>query len=161
MGVWVGPDGESVLAGLNPGDYSAGIDTDLSRPLPSMPPDATFEEGQKRLQALRQKLEQADQSGQAPDQKDVQEFNTLRNQQRSLTKVQQDRDLDRYQHDWTARVEHNGKVSGVFTDYHYYGTGDIGGTPDEESVRRLEAIVTKGTTSLSPQGQSSGLMGCL
>src|SRR6202049_3440619 len=29
----------------------------------------------------------------------------------------------------------------------------MGGTPDEESVRRLEAIVTKGTTSLPPQGQ--------
>ena len=27
------------------------------------------------------------------------------------------------------RVEQNGKVSGIFTDYHYYGTGDIGGSP--------------------------------
>jgi alpha-mannosidase len=153
VGVWVGPDGESVLAGLNPGDYSAGIETDLSRPLPSMPSDATFEEGQKRLQALRQKLEQADQSGQPPDQKDVQDFTNLRNQQKALTKVQQDHDLDRYQHDWAARVEQNGKVSGVFTDYHYYGTGDIGGTPDEESVKRLEAIVTKGNANLPPEGQ--------
>jgi len=153
VGVWVGPDGESVLAGLNPGDYSAGIDTDLSRPLPSVPSDATFEAGQKRLQALRQRLEQADQSGQPPDQKDVQEFTNLRNQQRALTKVQQDHDLDRYQHDWAARVEQNGKVSGIFTDYHYYGTGDIGGTPDEESVKRLEAIVTKGNASLPADGQ--------
>ena len=152
VGVWVGPDGESVLAGLNPGDYSAGIDTDLSRPLPSMPPDATFEEGEKRLQALRQKLELADRSGQPPDQKDVQDFTNLRNQQRALTKVQQDRDLDRYQHDWAARVEQNGKVGGVFTDYHYYGTGDIGGTPDEESVKRLEAIATKAKASLPPEG---------
>src|SRR6266478_370260 len=153
VGVWVGPDGESVLAGLNPGDYSGGIDTDLSQPLPSVPPDPMFEEGQKKLKALRQKLEQAEQSGQSPDQKDVQEFITLRDQQRALTKVQQDRDQDRYQHDWAARVEQNGKVSGIFTDYHYYGTGDIGGTPDEESVRRLEAIVMKGTTSLPPQGE--------
>jgi len=152
VGVWVGPDGESVLAGLNPGDYSAGIDTDLSRPLPSMPPDATFEEGERRLQALRQKLELADRSGQPPDQKDVQDFTNLRNQQRALTKVQQDRDRDRYQHDWAARVEQNGKVSGVFTDYHYYGTGDIGGTPDEESVKRLEAIATKAKASLPPEG---------
>jgi alpha-mannosidase len=38
----------------------------------------------------------------------------------------------------------------VFTDYHYYGTGDIGGTPDEDSVKRLEAIVTKGTASFPP-----------
>src|SRR5260370_1572872 len=153
VGVWVGPDGESVLAGLNPGDYSAGIDTDLSRPLLSMPPDATFEEGQKRLQALQQKLEQADQNGQPPDQKDVQDSINLRNQQKALTKVQQDRDLDRYQHDWAARVEQNGKGGGVVTDYHYYGTGDIGGTPDEESVKRLEAIVTKRNANLPPEGQ--------
>src|SRR5216684_1295930 len=153
VGVWVGPDGESVLAGLNPGDYSGGIDTDLSQPLPSVPPDPMFEEGQKKLKALRQKLEQAEQSGQSSDQKDVQEFITLRDRQRALTKVQQDRDQDRYQHDWAARVEQNGKVSGIFTDYHYYGTGDIGGTPDEESVKRLEAIVTKGNASLPADGQ--------
>jgi len=153
VGVWVGPDGESVLAGLNPGDYSGGIDTDLSQALPPLPPDPVFEEGQKRLQALRQKLELADRSGQPPDHKDVQDFANLRNQQRALTKVQQDRDLDRYQHDWAARVEQNGKVSGVFTDYHYYGTGDIGGTPDEESVKRLEAIVTKAKANLPPEGQ--------
>src|SRR3979411_1001417 len=42
VGVGVGPDGESVLAGINPGDYSGGIDTDLSRPLPSLTPDASF-----------------------------------------------------------------------------------------------------------------------
>src|ERR1700730_2853474 len=153
VGVWVGPDGESVLAGLNPGDYSGGIDTDLSQALPPLPPDPVFEEGQKRLQALRQKLELADRSGHPPDQKDVQDFNNLRNQQRAHTKVQQDRDLDRYQHDWAARVKQNGKVSGVFTDYHYYGTGDIGGTPDEESVKRLEAIATKAKASLPPEGQ--------
>jgi alpha-mannosidase len=153
VGVWVGPDGESVLAGLNPGDYSAGIDTDLSRPLPPLPPDPVFEQEQNRLQALRQKLELADRSGQPPDQKDVQDFTNLSNRQRAVTKVQQDRNLDRYQHDWAARVGQNGKVSGVFTDYHYYGTGDIGGTPDEESVKRLEAIVTKGTANLPPEGQ--------
>jgi len=116
--------------------------------LPPRPSDPVFEEGQKRLQVLGQKLELADRSGQPPDRKDVQDFTNLRNQQRALTKVQQDRDLDRYQHDWAARVEQNGKVSGVFTDYHYYGTGDIGGAPNEDYVRRLEAIVTKSSTSL-------------
>jgi alpha-mannosidase len=153
VGVWVGPDGESVLAGLNPGDYSGGIDADLSKPLPFVAPDSMFQEGQTKLQALRQKVEQAEQGGQPPDEKDVQKFIILRDQQRALSKVQEDRDQDRYQHDWAARVEQNGKVSGVFTDYHYYGTGDIGGSPDEESVKRLEAIVTKGTTSLPPQGK--------
>lgn len=45
--------------------------------------------------------------------------------------------------DWPRRVERNGKASGIFTDYHYYGTGDTGGAPREESVRMVEAIVTK------------------
>src|ERR1700746_274271 len=39
VGLWVGPDGESVLAGLNPGSYSGGIYTDLSKPLPEPVPD--------------------------------------------------------------------------------------------------------------------------
>ena len=51
-----------------------------------------------------------------------------------LKQAKQDRDLERFQGDWAARVENNGKVTGVFTDYHYYGTGDIGGAPDEDSV---------------------------
>ena len=97
VGVWVGPDGKSVLAGLNPGDYSADITTDLSRPLP------------------------------AP-----------------AGKLDPDEALRRFQGDWAARVENNGKFTGVYTDYHYYGTGDIGGSPREPAVKLLEAIVTKG-----------------
>ncbi len=45
--------------------------------------------------------------------------------------------------DWPRRVERNGKASGLFTDYHYYGTGDTGGAPHEDSVRMMEAIVTR------------------
>ena len=45
--------------------------------------------------------------------------------------------------DWPRRVERNGKVSGVFTDYHYYGTGDTGGAPREDSVRMMQDIVTR------------------
>ena len=152
VGVWVGPDGESVLAGLNPGSYSGGIDTDLSEPLPPAPSNAAVEDLQKKLQPLRQKLQQAEQSGQPSDQKDIQEFVGLRQQRDAMIKIQQDRELERNQDDWAARVERNGEVSGVFTDYHYYGTGDIGGTPDEESVKRLEAIVTKGTASFPAPG---------
>jgi len=152
VGVWVGPDGESVLAGLNPGDYSGGIETDLSKPLPPEPPNTELQDVQKKFHALRQKLEQVYRSGQPFDQKDVQEYRALESRQEELAKVQHDRELDRYQDNWAARVEQNGKVSGVFTDYHYYGTGDIGGAPAEESVKRLEAIVTHGTTSLPPQG---------
>ena len=45
--------------------------------------------------------------------------------------------------DWPRRVERNGKASGLLTDYHYYGTGDTGGSPREDSVRMVEAIVTR------------------
>ncbi|HEY0727923.1 MAG TPA: glycoside hydrolase family 38 C-terminal domain-containing protein, partial [Pyrinomonadaceae bacterium] len=45
--------------------------------------------------------------------------------------------------DWPRRVHLNGKLSGVFTDYHYYGTGDTGGAPREDSVRMMEAIVSR------------------
>ncbi len=50
--------------------------------------------------------------------------------------------------DWPRRVERNGKVSGLFTDYHYYGTGDTGGAPHEDSVRMMEAIVTRNPSLL-------------
>jgi alpha-mannosidase len=42
VGVWVGPDGESVLAGVNPGSYNGDIDTDLSAPLPPAPANGTW-----------------------------------------------------------------------------------------------------------------------
>jgi len=150
VGVWVGPDGESVLAGLNPGSYSGGIYTDLTKPLPEAPPDAALEKVQAEIQTLREKLEKVQKSGQPLDQKDIQEFRGLQNQREALTKMDQNRGQERFQDDWAARVENNGKVSGLFTDYHYYGTGDVGGAPDEESVKRLEAIVTKGTASFPP-----------
>jgi alpha-mannosidase len=148
VGVWVGPDGESVLAGLNPGDYSAGIYSDLSRPLPALPSDATLENLRKKLQPLQQEVEQAEDRGQILDAKKIQEFVDLRDQERAFSKVEESRKQSRHQGDWAARVELNGKVSGVFTDYHYFGTGDIGGTPDEPSVKLLEAIVTNGMASL-------------
>jgi alpha-mannosidase len=152
VGVWVGPDGESVLAGLNPGSYSGGIYTDLSKPLPEATPDTALEKVQSEIQTLREKLEKVQKSGQPLDQKDIQEFRGLQNQREALMKMDRDHAEERFQEDWAARVENNGKVSGLFTDYHYYGTGDVGGAPDEESVKRLEAIVTKGTASLPPLG---------
>ncbi|HEX3070741.1 MAG TPA: glycoside hydrolase family 38 C-terminal domain-containing protein, partial [Thermoanaerobaculia bacterium] len=45
--------------------------------------------------------------------------------------------------DWPKRVQRNGAASGVFTDYHYYGTGDVGGAPREPSVQLVESIVSK------------------
>jgi alpha-mannosidase len=56
---------------------------------------------------------------------------------------------------WTKRVELNGQASGLFTDYHYYGVGDTGGSPREPSVRLLEAIIQKGT-AIVPAPQVPG-----
>jgi alpha-mannosidase len=151
VGMWVGPDGESVLAGLNPGDYSGGIYTDLSQSLPPLPSNTALEELNKALEALRPKVQQAEENGKTLSAGEIEHYLELRNQQRAFARLEQDRKQRRHQDDWASRVELNGKVSGVFTDYHYYGTGDIGGTPDEESVKRLEAIVTKGTASFPPE----------
>jgi alpha-mannosidase len=49
---------------------------------------------------------------------------------------------------WIARNDNNGASSGDYIDYRYYGTGDTGGAPDEDSVRLMEAIVTKGMAVL-------------
>jgi alpha-mannosidase len=46
------------------------------------------------------------------------------------------------QPDWVSRVALDGKVTGVYADYHYVGTGDIGGSVDEPSVKLLEAMAT-------------------
>ena len=58
--------------------------------------------------------------------------------------------------DWPRRVERNGKVSGLFADYHYYGTGDTGGAPREDSVRMMEAIVTRNSSLMPSQVSSVG-----
>ncbi len=155
VGVWVGPDGESVLAGLNPGSYDGGIETDLSKPLPPLPPDAALQDTQKKLQAVRAKLEQEQGGGHASNTNDIEESVRLRDELEAFTRVDQDRAQALHQRDWAGRVELNGKVSGVFTDYHYYGTGDIGGAPREKDVARLEAIVTQGMASLPPNGLGS------
>lgn len=49
---------------------------------------------------------------------------------------------------WVSRIALDGKVTGVYADYHYIGTGDIGGATDEESVKLLEAMVANGTMVL-------------
>jgi alpha-mannosidase len=116
VGVWVGPDGRSVVAALNPGDYGSNVTTDLSQPLPPPGRAAGLDEAEAKLPpAARQALE----------------------------RWQREQNFGREQGDWLARVERNGKVSGVPADYRYYGTGDIGGAPKEDSVRTLEAIVTR------------------
>src|SRR6202795_1234774 len=59
VGVWVGPDGESVLAGLNPGSYGSNVDTDLSRPLPPESADPAFAELQKKTADMQKKGQNA------------------------------------------------------------------------------------------------------
>lgn len=69
-------------------------------------------------------------------------------------KTAQDSRFWRDQEDWARRVQRNGEVSGVFADYHYYGTGDIGGAPTEASVKLLEATIQKREASLPPEAES-------
>ncbi len=46
---------------------------------------------------------------------------------------------------WSKRVANNGEKSGIYADYHYFGTGDRGGAPNEESVKKVEeSIMTSG-----------------
>ncbi len=101
VGVWTGPDGETVLAALNPGGYGSEIYSDLSKaPGPAPEPPA----GSRR--------------------RETPETN------------------------WPARIDIDGKATGVFADYHYVGTGDIGGGTNEESVKLLEATVAGGQAVL-------------
>ncbi|HUY80758.1 MAG TPA: glycoside hydrolase family 38 C-terminal domain-containing protein [Acidobacteriaceae bacterium] len=153
VGVWVGPDGEKVIAALNPGSYSGGIYTDLTKPLPPVKPNPQIVDLQNQIKALRAKYEAEHASGQKqPTPGEIQQYFALQHKLDSLQKIQQDEALNRFQGDWAGRVENNGKVTGVYTDYHYFGTGDIGGAPDDASVARLEAIVTHGNASMPPPG---------
>ena len=115
VGVWEGPDGETVLAALNPGGYGSRIRTDLSKTPPPVPPPAPGSNPRRRPQP---------------------------------------------ETDWVSRIELDGKVTGVFADYHYIGTGDIGGATDEESARLLEATVTQGEAVIpGPDFRSGNLAG--
>jgi alpha-mannosidase len=92
VGLWVGPDGRTIIAALNPGSYTSNVYTDLS---------------------------------QDPE--------------------------------WVNRIALDGKVTGVFADYHYVGTGDTGGATRESTVMLLEAIVTKSETVLPEEPTRGGL----
>src|SRR5216684_3510320 len=64
--------------------------------------------------------------------------------------AQQNQTRSRGQEDWLKRIQTNGDLTGVFADYHYVGTGDVGGSPNESSVRLMEAITSKSKTTLPP-----------
>ena len=60
--------------------------------------------------------------------------------------AQQNQARSRAQEDWTRRIQTNGELTGIFADYHYVGTGDVGGSPNQSSVKLMEAITTKSKT---------------
>jgi alpha-mannosidase len=116
VGLWIGPDGKSVIAALNPGSYTSQVYTDLSKPAPPPlpPPQLTPEQRAQIPPRFLQQLER-------PIQIEV---------------------------DWPKRIDLDGKVTGVYADYHYVGTGDTGGAAQESSIKLLEAIVTQSETIL-------------
>jgi alpha-mannosidase len=116
VGVWMGPDGKSVIAALHPGAYSSSIYTDLSEA-----PGTSMEQ---TLLSAAQKPPLNDEQSSAL---------------RKLVAVDTD---------WVKRIDLDGKVSGVFADYRYVGTGDTGGAPQESTVKLLEDIATKSDTIL-------------
>jgi alpha-mannosidase len=53
--------------------------------------------------------------------------------------------------DWPERIQRNGEVSGLFTDYTYFGpVGDVGGAPFEFSAKMLDAVVGRKRTVIPP-----------
>jgi alpha-mannosidase len=117
VGRWIGPDGASIIAALNPGGYGNDVYTDLSKaPTQSVDsaPQLTGEERARLTPAQQVALARARSAEQ----------------------------------NWVERIDRNGRVSGVFADYHYVGAGDIGGATLESTVKLLEAIVTKSETVL-------------
>ena len=96
VGIWIGPDGEKVMAALNPLGYGSRIRYDLSK-APTAAGDVN----------------------------------------------------------WPARIALDGKVTGVFADHHYVGTGDIGGAADEDTVKLLEGNRDAGNGCSASAGASS------
>src|SRR5437016_8048604 len=63
--------------------------------------------------------------------------------------AQQNQARTRGLEDWPKRIQTNGELTGIFGDYHYVGTGDVGGSPNESSVKLMEAITTRSAATLS------------
>jgi alpha-mannosidase len=124
VGLWIGPDGKSVIAALNPGGYGSSAYTDLSKDPGPPPPQPQLTSEQKA------KLTPG--------------------QLRALGRPQE------WEQDWVKRIDLDGHVTGVFADYHYVGTGDVGGAARESTAKLLEAIVTKSETVLPPPPRAFG-----
>jgi alpha-mannosidase len=93
-----------------------------------------------------------------PPQKPV----VLTDQQKATLNPRQQRALTNppTEQDWPKRIALDGQVTGVFADYHYVGTGDVGGAAPEDSIRILEATVDKKSVVLpgdpNPQPVGNG-----
>jgi alpha-mannosidase len=118
VGLWVGPDGKTVMAALNPGGYGSNVYTDLSKTPGAPPPPPELTDEQKAKLTPQQ----------------LRFFSRPRMQEV----------------DWVKRIDIDGKATGVFADYKYIGTGDIGGATLESTVKMMEAIVTKSETVIPP-----------
>lgn len=101
IGLWIGPDGKSVIAALNPLSYGSTVTYDLSK-TPPPPPPVDLNAGGRGRGGRGGPME-----------------------------------------DWPKRVQIDGDLTGIFADYHYVGTGDVGGSPQPDSVRVMEDIITK------------------
>ncbi len=130
VGMWLGPDGKGVIAALNPGGYGSNVYVDLSQE-PTGP-----------LSASAPQLTSEENARLTPE------------QQRAAATRQQ-----AMEQDWVKRIDLDGKVTGIFADYHYVGTGDIGGATQESTVKLLEAIVTKSETVLPTPPSTPFAMG--
>jgi alpha-mannosidase len=117
VGLWEGPDGQTVIAALNPLSYGSQVTYDISKSPPAPTASPAVSTGAPQPTQSR---------GRPPE-------------------------------DWVKRIQINGNLTGVFTDYHYVGTGDVGGSPNENSVSLMEAITTKRKASLPQVG--SGQVG--
>src|SRR5206468_8422808 len=49
---------------------------------------------------------------------------------------------------WMARLQENKAKLGLVADYHYYGTGDTGGSPTDSSVMWVQQAVTNKTGAI-------------
>lgn len=129
VGMWLGPDGKGVIAALNPGGYGSNVYTDLSK---------------------------------EPTGSAVASAPQLSSEERARLNPQQAAALGSrrpLEQNWVQRIDLNGKVTGIFADYHYVGTGDVGGATQESTVKLLEAIVTKSNTVLPTPPRFAFAMG--
>ena len=124
-GVWTGPDGKSVIAALNPGGYTGGL----------CPRDLSKEPAGRRLRGQRSPMSNSP--------------NLRRSSEHARSRPRQ------FEQDWVKRIDMDGKLTGVYADYHYVGTGDIGGATPEASIKLLEAIETSSATILPPRAIGS------